>query len=228
MRERARTTEDGYTGQTRLFVIVALVLLAVGVAMLVLGAQRLLTGSGDDSFAPVYVRPISQDSAAAGASEGPRLFGDQSYRIVIEKIDVDAPVATFGLDAEGIPQVPFEPFLVAWYDFSAVPGSGGNAVFAGHYTWFGDAVFRQLEDLAEGDRVILRNQDGSELIYEVTETLLTSPIGEQARRWMGHVDADVITLITCGGTFTETGDPIFGGEYDQRQIVRAALIDSRP
>jgi hypothetical protein len=38
----------------------------------------------------------------------------------------------------------------------------------------------------------------------------------------------VITLITCVGDFIDTGDPVFGGEYDQRLVVRGALTEVIP
>jgi sortase (surface protein transpeptidase) len=41
---------------------------------------------------------------------------------------------------------------------------------------------------------------------------------------MFSTDKDVVTLITCTGTYTDTNDPVYGGEYDKRLIVRADLV----
>jgi hypothetical protein len=41
---------------------------------------------------------------------------------------------------------------------------------------------------------------------------------------MYPTDYEVITLITCGGDYRTNDDPIFGAEYDKRQVVRAALV----
>ncbi len=111
---------------------------------------------------------------------------------------------------------------------SALPGGGGNAVFAGHVTWYGDAVFRHLEDLVAGDSIVLRGANGVELAYRVSVNTVVEPTIEAVQRWMGPADGDVITLITCAGTFTWTGDPVQGGEYDKRQIVRAELVGVTP
>jgi len=175
----------------------------------------------------IYVRP-QQGAAApvvagAAATPGPPL-GDAEYRIIVEKLAIDAPVAAFGLDENGVPEVPYEPDLVVWYDFSARPGTGGNAVFAGHRTWRGDAVFRRLEELSAGDKIVLKGQDGVQLVYQVFDTELVDPTEASARRWMDATDSDVITLITCGGDYRKTDDPIFGAEYDKRQVVRASLV----
>jgi hypothetical protein len=34
---------------------------------------------------------------------------------------------------------------------------------------------------------------------------------------------DMMTIITCGGTFFRTGDAVFGGDYTNRLVVRAGL-----
>jgi len=58
----------------------------------------------------------------------------------------------------------------------------------------------------------------------VFDTELVDPTEASARRWMDATDSDVITLITCGGDYRKTNDPIFGAEYDKRQVVRASLV----
>jgi len=35
---------------------------------------------------------------------------------------------------------------------------------------------------------------------------------------------DVVTIVTCGGSFYQTGDPVFGGDYTNRIVVRAELV----
>jgi LPXTG-site transpeptidase (sortase) family protein len=153
-------------------------------------------------------------------------LGDQPYRLVIEKIGVNAPVDTYGLDANAIPEVPTGAGAnqtVAWYDFSAKPGGGSNAVFAGHVTWNGPAVFFKLAEVAQGDTIRLQGTDGTELVYNVSSVFSVDPTDPDAVKVMHSTDRDMVTLITCGGEYTRTGDPIFGGEYDQRLIVRAEL-----
>ena len=54
-------------------------------------------------------------------------LGDGAYNIVIDKIGVDAPVETFGLDDQQVPEVPTGADagqIVAWYDFTSKPGTG--------------------------------------------------------------------------------------------------------
>jgi LPXTG-site transpeptidase (sortase) family protein len=150
---------------------------------------------------------------------------------VIENIGVDAPVRTFGLDANSIPEVPVgadAAQIVAWYDFSAEPGTGSNAVFAGHVTWYGQAVFYRLGQLERDDTLILAGVDGTELIYTLTrDPFEVDPYDRESLQLMAATDEDVITLITCGGTWLPNpNDPVAGGDYSTRLVVRAARLDT--
>lgn len=151
------------------------------------------------------------------------LLRDSAYRIVIDRIGVNAGVFTYGVDANRVPEVPLNGSDVAWYNFSAQPGTGSNAVFAGHVTWGGEAVFYSLDSLQPGDSIILQADDGTSLSYVVSETFLVDPNDPNSLSVMAGTSTDMITLITCGGSFYYTGDPVFNGDYTHRRIVRASL-----
>ncbi|MFQ5472409.1 MAG: class F sortase [Dehalococcoidia bacterium] len=177
------------------------------------------------------VTPTPQPSPTAEPTEAPVVapapppppLRDQPFSLVIDAINVNADVFTYGLDANQVPEVPLNPWDVAWYDFSAQPGTGSNAVFAGHYTWRGVAVFYDLDKLVLGDEVKLIGQNGVELVYTVTDTFLLDPNDPDTLSVMYPTDDDIVTLITCGGTFFPTSDPIAGGDYTDRRIVVASL-----
>jgi LPXTG-site transpeptidase (sortase) family protein len=150
----------------------------------------------------------------------------KSYRFIFERLGVNAPVEEFGLDENAMPEVPTgdnAPDVVAWYNFSAQPGLG-NAVFAGHVTWFGEAVFFALNTSQPGDVIKLRADDGTELTYKVSSVESVNPTDPESLKVMQATDppSDVLTIITCDGAFQDTGDPVFGGEYSSRLVVRAA------
>ncbi len=166
--------------------------------------------------------PAAEPAPAPVVASAPPLR-DQPYRLVIDKIGVNGAVFTYGLDANQVPEVPLNPWDVAWYDFSAQPGTGSNAVFAAHVTWQGPAIFYKLDQLIVGDEVKLIGDDGVELVYTITESFLVDPNDPTTLSVMHATDDDVVTLITCGGTFFYTGDPTFGGDYTERRIVRAVL-----
>jgi len=151
----------------------------------------------------------------------------ESHRMIIERIGVDAPTVTYGLDENRVPIVPTggdASLVVAWYDFSARPGTGGNAVYAGHVTWNGAAVFYNLSTLGAGDLIRLRDDRGAEVVYQVTANFQIDPNDPNAVQVLYPLNQDVITIITCGGSFYSTGDPVFGGDYSSRTIIRAELV----
>jgi LPXTG-site transpeptidase (sortase) family protein len=225
----------------------------VGVAFLVLGgalAFSALTGLGREGATrppapqeplllldvPKSVAPPAATPEAEGAptTEPPApssLNQSPPVRIVIPAIRVDAEVIALGLDAQAVPQVPDRSNaqrpgrVVAWYDFSARPGQGSNAVFAGHVTWDrAPAVFWDLGKLAAGDLLRIVVQDGRQLVYQVSETFMVDPAQPDAVRVMYPTSEDMVTLITCGGTFVPDRASPLGGDYSHRVVVRARLV----
>ncbi len=142
-------------------------------------------------------------------------------RLVIEGAKIDAPIVEKGVNEEGVMQAPDNAYDVAWYDFSAHPGFGSNAVFAAHvdYIHVGPAVFWNLKDVEEGDIVRVRLADGTEYKYAVTFKkqfdAATAPVNDI----VGSTPKETVTLITCGGTFNSASH-----QYDKRLVVRAERI----
>ena len=171
-------------------------------------------GAGVERFLTPQPTPTA---ALAPPSEAP------IARLAIPRFEVDAPVVVRGVDANGTMETPDGPEDVAWYIFSAKPGFGSNAVFSGHvdYINYGPAVFWNLKDLVASDIVEVRLEDGTNYQYSVTdrEMVPANPPQEKLDQILGPTQQEIITLITCGGTF----DPSVG-QYDQRVIVRAERI----
>jgi len=169
------------------------------------------------------IRPPTPVELAPTPAPAPPL-GDAGYQMVIDKLGVNAPVSTFGLDEKLVPKVPYTATDVAWYDFSARPGTGGNAVFAGHVIWSGPAVFYDLDKLEKGDEVRLQGYDGTQVVYKVSDVFQVDTDDPESLKVMWDTTKDVITIITCSGKFFETGDPILGGDYTHRLVVRGELV----
>ncbi len=137
-------------------------------------------------------------------------------KLVIEKLGVQAGVETKGIDSHNVMESPDHPNSVAWYRFTAQPGSGGNAVFSGHldYWGVGPAVFWRLRDLQAGDSIDVVSGESTEVRYKLTQTwsYVTSTMPMQTV--LAPSKEDQITLITCAGSF-------HNGGYDHRLVVRA-------
>jgi LPXTG-site transpeptidase (sortase) family protein len=176
---------------------------------------------------------VAPTSPVTGTATPPPVapLGDQPYTMIIPKLGVDAPVDEYGLDDNAIPEVPEgddAADVVAWYNFSARPGEGSNAVFAGHVTWFGAAVFYNLTTMAAGDEIRLKGQDGTEMLYRVSETFQVDPQDADSLDVMKATPSDMMTIITCDGAYSDTNDPVYGGEYSHRFVVRAVLESVTP
>jgi LPXTG-site transpeptidase (sortase) family protein len=148
--------------------------------------------------------------------------------LVIPRFEVDAPVVVRGVDANHVMQTPSGPKDVAWYDFSSKPGYGSNAVFSGHvdYIDYGPAVFWHLKDLNEGDLIEVHLDDGTVYTYKVAsrQEVPADPPQDVLSAIIGPTQQDVVTLITCGGTWDYTTH-----QYDHRVVVRAErVLDTAP
>lgn len=238
--QRATPARKGLIGAGAVTFIAGVALLSVGLVSVFSGddnpgeshVPRLEGGLPDVVRSSPTPSPTRAPTAEPSPSETPRaepLLPEDGYRIIIERLGIDTVVDTYGLDENAIPEVPTgddAAEVVAWYNFSARPGTGGNAVFAGHNSWFGDAVFTYLHELQEGDVVRLVGGDGAELTYTVTSVFSVDPEDPESLRVMHQTETDVVTLITCGGSFVDTDDPVFGGEFTDRVIVRADLTSA--
>ena len=161
-------------------------------------------------------------------------------RVLIPKYDVDAPVIILGLDEDNVMEAPDEPCDVAWYDFTSYPGFGSNAVFSGHVDWFnlgtagckcedpngcggaGGAVFWDLKNMVLGDLVEVRLTDGTLYQYEVITKQQVSGSSD-FREIVSATEKEIVTLITCGGTFDQED-----GHYRDRVIIQAERIVDAP
>ena len=167
------------------------------------------------------------------AAQAPRLVGladfpeppqravaEETTRLLISAIGVDAAVATMGVDGAGVLEVPGDADTVAWYDFSAGPGQSGNVVMSGHLDYGGEqGVFYRLRDLSPGHEIVVRSGD-SELRYVVEQSYPVRPQEADLSEILGaRSGAETITLITCGGQFDLTSR-----QYEQRTIVRARRL----
>jgi len=208
----------------------SMVLLGAGLAGLLLTGDDgpVITNVGD-----LVTSDGSVSTATATPVPGPPPNDSPLTRMIIEKIGVDAPVITLGLDQNSVPEVPSGPSEVAWYDWSYKPGWGSNAVFSGHVDWtlYGQpvvGVFYYLHDLGLDDEIKIVLEDGTEYSYTVTANRAIPDGDPTALEVMGPTPNDMVTIITCGGTWIRDWTDPLGGHYTHRQVVQAELIEEEP
>lgn len=145
--------------------------------------------------------------------------------LVIASIGVDPPLTVKGVDERGEMEVSNGPEDVAWYEFSARPGQGGNVVLSGHvdYRGYGPAVFARLDELERGDLVELHAADGTLFSYGVTVAASYEVGSAPAEEILGPTARETVTLITCSGRFDQATR-----QYSHRLIVQAERLLGEP
>lgn len=122
---------------------------------------------------------------------------DQPGRLVIPSIALDARVVEVGIVIENGKLVwDTAAYAVGFHRGTALPGTRGNAVMAGHISspMSGKGeVFRRLPELRIGDRVEVYIGE-RRVIYEVTELRVVPPT---AIHVMNPTEDATLTLITC-------------------------------
>jgi len=98
------------------------------------------------------------------------------------------------------------------FEGSALPGSSGNCVIAGHR----DTHFRLLKHVRQGDKIEIETAAGA-LTYRVSGISVVAPANTASLRPTGQ---PVLNLITCYPFY-------FAGPAPQRFVVHAALMTSR-
>lgn len=214
-----------------------------GVVLLTIGLVLRFQDGDSGPGTGTATEAASESSAFTGDSsrvdrEGPgaivgRAFNinlpprDVTHTLIIEKIGVSAPVVTMGMDPQNVPHVPENGGDVAWYNFSAEPGAG-NAVFGGHLNWGGDlGIFARLDQLQEGDLIRLLSEEGEEYTYQVFFAEAVNPLDRDSMNVLASSDTDMVTLITCGGTWEpDPDDERLGGSYTERVVVQAERVEN--
>ncbi|MCF6378497.1 class F sortase [Nocardioides KLBMP 9356] len=190
------------TGRNRL----ATALLVVAAPLLVLGGLSLTTSGPDgprpgpsaDQPAPAgssVVRPPAPADAHGGNTD---TRGVRPSIVVLPSLDVQAhvrPIATRG----GALTPPPDPRDVGWWSGGARPGARrGAAVLAGHTVHTGGGAFDDLDDLDEGDRVIVRSARRT-VAYEVASVRVLSraQLARRHRTIFARSGPGRLVLITC-------------------------------
>jgi sortase A len=159
-------------------------------------------------------------AAVPGATQGPAFLAPQTMaaspvqadqrpqRMYIPRVGLDTPVIEVFLEGSTW-QV--ADYAAGYHHGSALPGTPGNTVMAGHAGLRG-AVFRDLPNLTTGDEVVIDTGDWR-YHYRVREIKNVWPTQVEV---MDPTPTPTLTLITCTNWDT------------QRLVVVADLVDARP
>lgn len=176
-------------------------LLLISGAVLFLGGSRALLES---HFGQAVAARQFRAAAAAPSRLAPRgpNRGDIMARLTIPRLTTDLFVLE-GDDADDLRRGP------GHLADSAMPGSRGNCVIAGHR----DTHFRVLKDLRRGDAIELRTA-AQRFVYRVDSISVVSPSNTHS---LEPTTRPVLHLVTCY-PFS------YVGAAPQRLVVEASLV----
>ncbi|KKS52953.1 MAG: Peptidase C60 family protein [Candidatus Magasanikbacteria bacterium GW2011_GWD2_43_18] len=137
-------------------------------------------------------------------------------RLQIPAIDVDAAVISVGITSDGEMDVPKNPAEVAWYSLGSRPGEIGSAVIAGHYDQKNNkpAVFTNLHTLQKGDKIFIKNEEGSTITFVVREILIYDKSKDATDVFISNDGKAHLNFITCAGVWNSSETT-----YSERLIV---------
>ncbi len=102
---------------------------------------------------------------------------------------------------DGTVGVPEGPLQVAWFQLGPRPGQKGSAIITGHYgPWKSGAssVFDNLNKLKPGDKIYIKDDNGTTLTFAVTKTTIYDP-SQSVPEVFNKNDGAYLNLITCNG-----------------------------
>ncbi|WP_200429199.1 class F sortase [Streptomyces sp. NE5-10] len=169
--------------------------------------------------APSSARPTGVATGAPSPADAGPARIPAPQELSIPRLGLSAPVDPVGVAEDGQTEVPPDPDRVGWYRFSPAPGSAaGSSVIVGHVDAKGRGlgVLDGLNEVRQGDRVLIGRKDGSTVSYEITARRTVGKKVLAASDAFRREGRPVLTLITCAGPYL----PDAGG-YQNNLVVTA-------
>lgn len=184
-----------------------------------------MEGSERATASTTTTEPLDETEPTPETISEYAVAADRPRYLSIEKLGIhNARVLEMGLKANNELRTPNNIFDVGWYFNSGKPGNGGTILIDGHNGGpTKEGVFKHLDELREGDQIILERGDGIKFTYEVVDYATVDL--DAASEWMQKAQEspvpgqESLSLITCTGTWSQARQT-----YLQRQFVRAVLV----
>lgn len=141
--------------------------------------------------------------------------------LVIPAMKLRTRLTQLGLDDNQLMELP-GPKRAGWYTQSVTPGQRGVTVIAGYIrrSTGKPGVFARLLGLHQDDQISVRREDGTVVVYQVTD-ITNYPKGKfPADRVYASSGQPVLRLITTGGTLRPNDRP-------GNVVVSADFVESR-
>ncbi|WP_367125559.1 class F sortase [Streptomyces phytohabitans] len=193
----------------------AAVAVAAGAALAVTGTSALLTTS-DGRPEPLAIGTLPVPSADTSGKETP---GAPPTGIRVPSLGIAQGLSGLRVQQGGQLDVPEDPSSIGWWSDGPRPGDPGAAVVVGHVdSATGPAVFHGLSSLRPGNKIAIRRDDGTEVVFTVRALRQYEKDSLPGNRVFTTTGPPALRLITCGGTYDRER-----GEYSDNLVVYATL-----
>ncbi|MGW7351575.1 class F sortase [Streptomyces sp. NPDC054784] len=193
----------------------AVVAVAAGAALAVAGTSALLTTS-DGRPEPLAIGALPVPSGDTSGKEPP---GSPPTSIRVPSLGIAQGLSRLRVQQGGQLDVPEDPSRIGWWSDGPRPGDPGAAVVVGHVdSATGPAVFHGLSSLRPGNRIAIRRDDGSDVVFTVRALRQYEKDSLPGNRVFATTGPPALRLITCGGTYDREQ-----GEYSDNLVVYATL-----
>ena len=145
---------------------------------------------------------------------------DAPARVLIPKLQIDAPVTALGLASDGTLLSPGSIYDAGWYSQSATPGGEKDIILNGHANGPSkQGVFIGAKNLKSGDLITIERGDGSRYDYTITNTQAIADSVFDLSKLSKPVAAGKQGLVLCvgGGAFDPTSH-----HHEQQFVVYAS------
>ncbi|GIP34186.1 class D sortase [Paenibacillus sp. J2TS4] len=163
----------------------------------------------EKSSEPLSSEPVSKSPADSSQEGGVGTITIDGHAVLgtitIDKIDLRETVLE-GTDKKTLKAG------IGTIETDRHPGQPGNFALAGHRSWTYGKQFSRLDEMEEGDQIVIETQKDS-YVYSVASKFLVEPDDLSVLDQNG--DLEEVTLVTCEPAYNPT----------HRLIVKAIRID---
>lgn len=157
-------------------------------------------------FAPVILVPAANNQIIKATPPFAQPIYGFPIRLKIPAINIDAAFKNVGITPGGAMAMPKNINEIGWYDLGSRPGDIGSAVIAGHYGYQNGeaAAFNNIYKLAIGDKIIVTDSKGNDIIFIVSDTKSFDPKADTSNVFISSDGKSHLNLITCEGAWNKT------------------------
>ncbi len=148
-------------------------------------------------------------------------LGVDPVTIEIPSLDINAEIEEVGRIENGQMGVPENVDNTGWFEPGTKPGNRGSSVIAGHVDdKTGPSVFFNLEDMENGDKIIIAGENKKRLTFKVVGKEVFPKNDAPVSEIFGYTSRRMLNLITCTGDFNNSV-----GTHNDRLVVYTELVE---